>query len=159
MRTLGWLEAGPCAAGRLETKKAGALFAAHGEIKRGNDRQAFLYKNCSIQRGSVPEKARRVSLKRTRMKVNCCWNGAHGSTMTEDRANPGCRGWPREGAQSLAGWGIQRIAKVWKEGLKVARNGPVSEFCQGSKVAQGRGQTGEKNPRTRRGFFVRLLCR
>jgi hypothetical protein len=58
MRTLGWLEAGPCAAGRLETKKAGALFAAHGEIKRGNDRQAFLYKNCSIQRGSVPEKAR-----------------------------------------------------------------------------------------------------
>jgi len=24
MRTLGWLEAGPCAAGRLETKKAGA---------------------------------------------------------------------------------------------------------------------------------------
>jgi hypothetical protein len=24
MRTLGWLKAGPCAAGRLETKKAGA---------------------------------------------------------------------------------------------------------------------------------------
>jgi hypothetical protein len=49
MRTLGWLKASPRAAGRLETKKAGALFAAFAEFKRGNDRQAFLYKNCPVQ--------------------------------------------------------------------------------------------------------------
>jgi hypothetical protein len=62
MRTLGWLKASPRAAGRLETKKAGALFAAFAEFKRGNDRQAFLYKNCPVQsvagRGKDTRKAR-----------------------------------------------------------------------------------------------------
>jgi len=71
------------------------------------------------------------------MLVKCCWNGEHDSTMTEDRANPGPSRQPGEGAQSLAWWGIQPIAAVWKKGLKVAGNGPVSEFCQGSKVAKG----------------------
>lgn len=60
MRTLGWLKAGPRAAGRLETKKAGALFAAYAEFKRGNDRQAFLYKNCPIQ-GAAHRKMARVN--------------------------------------------------------------------------------------------------
>lgn len=152
MRTLGWLEAGPRAAERLETKKAGALFAAHAEIKRGNDRQAFLYKNCSIQRGGVPGKGTPkvcaqhtdTTLKRTRMKVKCCWNEAHVSTMTEDRANPRCGGQPRKGGQSLAGWGIQRIAAVWKKDLKRVENVLSGESAS---------LAGRKKPRTWRGFF------
>ncbi|MGQ7937262.1 hypothetical protein [Paraburkholderia sp. D1E] len=101
--------------------------------------------------------------------------------MTEDRANQACAQKPGEGSQSLAWWGIQRIAAVWKGGLKMAGNGPVSEFCQGVTVVKGatgsrcierlkvrrkrgvssgerRDQTGEKKPRTRRGFFIRLIA-
>ncbi|MFM0720330.1 hypothetical protein PQQ73_28855 [Paraburkholderia strydomiana] len=40
----GWLEAGPRAAGRLETKKAGCFIRrSWQELKRRNDRRAFLY--------------------------------------------------------------------------------------------------------------------
>ncbi|SOE55969.1 hypothetical protein SAMN05446635_0987 [Burkholderia sp. OK233] len=71
------------------------------------------------------------------MLVKCCWNDEHDSTMTEDRANPEGGGELGEGTQSLAWWGIRRIAAVWKGGLKVTGNGPVSEFCRGVKVAKG----------------------
>lgn len=70
------------------------------------------------------------------MQVECCWNDAHGSTMTEDRANPAGGEGPGRGAQSLVWWGIQQIAAVWKRGLKAAENGLVSESCQDSKVAK-----------------------
>ncbi|MFM0232424.1 hypothetical protein [Paraburkholderia sediminicola] len=103
------------------------------------------------------------------MLMKCCWNDEHDSTMTEDRANPQGGRELEEGTQSLAWWGIQRIAAVWKEGLKVTGNGPVGEFCRRAKVAKGAtgsrriergkgGQIGEKKPRTRRGFFIGLVA-
>jgi len=61
------------------------------------------------------------------MKVKCCWNEAHDSTITEDRANP-VSAWRRGGdAQSLAGRGIERILVVWKRGLKARGNVPFGE--------------------------------
>jgi hypothetical protein len=59
------------------------------------------------------------------MKVKCCWNGEHDSTMTEDRANPVIARRPGKGAESLAGWGIGRIAAEWKRGLKPREIGAV----------------------------------
>lgn len=80
------------------------------------DRQAFLYKNCSIAMDTPQcrhsQCTHSVSQgQRTRMKVNCCWNDTHVSTMTEDRANPDSPGRPVDGAQSLAGSGIRAIAR------------------------------------------------
>jgi hypothetical protein len=63
------------------------------------------------------------------MKVNCCWNDEHGSTMTEDRANPIPGAGLGDGMQSLAGRGIWRNSAVWKKDLKPAGNVPSGEFC------------------------------
>ena len=62
------------------------------------------------------------------MKVNCCWNEAHVSTMTEDRANqvPG-RGFG-EAAQSPAGGGLGRFETFCKKRLSAIRNELISEY-------------------------------
>ena len=94
------------------------------------------------------------------MKVKCCWNEAHDSTITEDRANPVFGGGLGGGAQSLAGRGIERILAVWKRGLKRRENVPFGEFFRRCRGRESGGvapvnlaaHRGEKNPRTQRGF-------
>src|SRR3954447_10515416 len=92
------------------------------------------------------------------MKVNCCWNDAHVSTMTEDRANPVLAGSLGAGAQSLARWGIPAIAAVSRRGLKRLENVPFGEFW--GSLADGFGASSEaKKIRARWRGFRRCGCR
>ncbi|WP_147440724.1 hypothetical protein [Paraburkholderia sp. RAU2J] len=109
----------------LKRKRPVALFAAHGKSRDGETTDE---PSCIKTVRISMERAARHDENETLMKVNCSWNDAHDSTMTDDRANLLAEGCLARALDPLTGGRLRRIRVVREHTLKTAGNEPFGSF-------------------------------